>query len=105
MKIFKTQLALTDVPGQTFLFDTVMYEGEWWLVRDWIDSQDGKWTKPMRIVALATLPGGEVNHPDFRFFLQSPIPSTVFDGQIPPATEGVYRVIEQPELILPRHLN
>ena len=36
--------------------DTIEYEGKFWLVPEWNDTQDGEWTKPTRIICLEGLP-------------------------------------------------
>lgn len=105
MKVEKTHLSLIDQPGKTFLFDTIQHQNEWWLVKDWVDSSDGRWSKPLSMLSLTALPHAEVNHPDFRFILQIPISSTVFAPQDPSAKKGPFRVLHRPDITLPRHLH
>ena len=49
-------------PGQAIPVDTIGYKGKLWLVPEWIDTLDGKLTKPTRIVCLDGFPV-EKNNP------------------------------------------
>lgn len=87
------------VGNAVYDMDTIEFEGQLWLVPAWIDSQDDKWTRPVRIINLSKLP-----HDSFGdgYFLKSPLPAALHAETLdaPPSIPG-YEVIELPDIILP----
>jgi hypothetical protein len=80
--------------------DVVEYQGEFWLVPEWLDNSVQKITKPTRLVSLAHLPHQRVSGRQ-EFVVHDPVPSYVLFGRIPPETKGRYAVIEFPDLSFP----
>ncbi|MGK9053402.1 hypothetical protein [Neorhizobium petrolearium] len=93
---YKTKVA---VGNAVYDMDTIEFEGQLWLVPAWVDSQDGKWTRPVRIINLSKLP-----HHRFGdgYFLKSPLPASLHAEtmEAPQPIPG-YEVIELPEIVLP----
>jgi hypothetical protein len=101
MLIFKTAVYFSDSPeGKIYRVDTIDYEGAFWLVPEWLDNPEEGWTMPARIICLDGLihqetPPGAV----FEFVLNTGIPKSVFDGQIPIGDK--YVVIHRPNIKIP----
>jgi len=98
MKIFTTMVT---IGNEIHTMDTIEYEGQFWLVPEWLSRQELEFEIPMRIVCLSTLPhqksSGAVN-----FVLNVPIPKAVLDGHVPPELAGAYIVIERPDIRFPK---
>lgn len=93
MKIYKTAALIytkyvegdekPTVEGYTY-FDTIEYEGKFWLVPDWIYNTNEGWKRPERIILLNSLPYMKIppENPmsaEADFFLGYPIPITALD--------------------------
>jgi hypothetical protein len=102
MKILKTMMFFSDCDeGTIYKVDTIEYQGKRWLVPEWLDNAREGWRSPARIICIDLLkhqnsPGGPAD-----FVLNDGIPKAVFDGQIPPQSEGFYVVIERPDIKFP----
>lgn len=111
MKIYKTAaLVYTSyvegddkptVEGYTY-FDTIEYEGKFWLVPDWIYNTNEGWKRPERIICLAQLPHKKVapqdGIPEADFVLGYPIPITALDDRsLIPLPDGAV-VIDFPDI-------
>ena len=86
--------------GVTHNVGVIEFEGQAWLVPEWLDYPDAKVTMPARIVLLDVIPHrrGEGSP---QFVVNGPIPKSVFAGNVPPALEAQYVVIEGPDIRLP----
>jgi hypothetical protein len=72
MQIFKT---FVTTGGGIHKADTIRHDGKLWLVPNWLDTPDGKWTMPTRIIRMDTLP-----HAPFgvdQFVLNDPLPKSL----------------------------
>lgn len=86
-------------------FDVIHHESRAWLVPRWLVSPDGKWLRPLRIVAprfapgYKPLPGLDV----LRIFEQAVLlPASLLDrGVIPPELAAVVEVRESPDISVP----
>jgi hypothetical protein len=95
-KIYTTWLM---TGGAHWLMDTIEYQGRFWLVPAWLDRRSAGWTRPLRIVWLATGQHKRTKVNDQADFLvEEPIPKAVFDGRIPSQLTGKVAVIEAPDI-------
>ena len=105
MKIFKTLVTLIDLDslGHVLDVDTIEYKGKLWLVPEWIDTLDGVWTKPARIICLTELPF-EKNQSDIPgdYVLQCPMTKAILNGQIPTETTLSFVIVEDPNVEIQR---
>jgi hypothetical protein len=87
------------VGASIFLFDGIEYEGKVWLVPEWLDSPDGQWCKPKRIICVTNL-----RHQDLRdrkvrsadLSVIEPMPKEILDGKIAELPNSKYIVVELP---------
>ena len=96
------------VEGYTY-FDTIEYEGKFWLVPDWIYNTNEGWKRPERLILLNSLPYMKIppENPisaEADFLLGYPIPIIAIDDHnlIPLPNEAV--VINFPDIkeIIPK---
>ena len=105
MKIYKTAVIISGDPstrGSVYKMDTIEHEGQMWLVPEWIDIPGEGWSTPVRIIRLDGLAHQKSAHRDYDYFLNNPLPKSVFDGEIPTEVESEYVVIENPNIKVPR---
>jgi hypothetical protein len=97
MKILKT---LVTFPDGIYAIDTIEYEGDLWLVPEWIDGTPSEgYSKPVRIIRMPPLQqAGPSVSADY--IVSNPLPKGVFEGQIPTEFENVYAVIEHPDIVI-----
>jgi len=97
MKLLKTLVPFDD---GIYHVDTIEYEGELWLVPEWIDDTPAKgYSMPVRIIRVPGLqPAGQSVSDDY--VLANPLPKGVFEGNIPTELENVYVVIDRPEIVV-----
>ena len=100
MEILKTLVGFSD-EGSLFECDTILHDGEYWLVPEWLESPEAGHRRPARIIAMAGLryqdmTGGWKQ----RFLLKDPMPKSVFDGRTPPQAAFGFRVVDLPEIFL-----
>jgi len=98
MKILKTLFSLEG--KGLILCDTIEYEGQLWLVPEWIyDTPSKGFSRPARIIQITYLPkSGRFGKADY--LLQNPVPKAVFEGHVPSELKNVYVVIENPKIIV-----
>jgi hypothetical protein len=87
--------------GEATLFDVIAWEGEFWLVLLWRDRlrpEGGR--APIRIAPLRRVPHQDRGEgaTEYRFVLNSPIPSALFAPRIALALATEYEVREAPEM-------
>ena len=88
-------------PTQTIsIMDVIEFDGQVWLVPEWLDIPDEKVTMPVRIVLLDVIPH-ERGTASPQIVVSGPVPKSVFEGRIPPELESQYVVIERPDIRLP----
>ncbi len=78
--------------------DVIEHEGRQWMVPHWVDSPDGKWTRPLRIIPLDAVPHQPYG-PD-EFVVNDPLPEFLFYDH-PVHGETGYEAQEMPEILLP----
>jgi len=107
MKIYKAMVAI-EGEAAIYKMDAIEYQGKFWLVPTWLDSPDGKQSKPLRLILLDSLqhqrldPSGG-SRADFA--VNNPIPKAVLDGRAPQQqgfSLNMYVVLEAPALIVDR---
>ena len=82
LKLCKTLVSFKgDETGDLYRADTIWHDGAWWLVGSWLQSNATGERVPEKLVLLSGLRFQEVNLPDYRFALNSPLPKSVLDGQ------------------------
>jgi len=98
MKILKTLMPLE---GEgLILCDTIEYEGELWLVPEWIyDTPSKGLSNPARIICMTFL-RKTGPFPKTDYTLSDPIPKSVFEGHISEELKSFYRVIQNPKIIV-----
>ncbi len=86
--------------GEIHNVDVIEFDGQAWLVPEWLDRPDEKMTMPARIILLDVMPHsrGEVSP---QFVVDGPIPKSVLAGNAPRALEAQYVVVERPDIQLP----
>ena len=81
MDIFKTYLFFEGHDeGHSYLIDTIFFEGQWWLVGDWLQSRETGEKFPGNMVCLSNLRFEEVKHERYRFLLNNALPKSLLDG-------------------------
>jgi hypothetical protein len=107
MKIYKAMVAI-EGESSIYQMDAIEHEGKFWLVPTWLDSPDGKQSKPLRLILLDSLQHQRLDQSGGApadFAVNNPIPKAVLDGR-PPKQEGfslnMYVVVEAPDLIVDR---
>jgi hypothetical protein len=83
------------------LADTIEHEGKLWLVPHWLDTPDGKWTMPARIIRLDTLRHAKFYGPA-DFVVHDPMPTELFDVRTPKQPIEGFEFHELPEIRIPR---
>jgi hypothetical protein len=81
----------------------VAYQGRKWLAAPWIDNLETGKSMPERIVCLDLLEHQKSTHPDYQYVLTRPVPKGVFEGQIPSPSEGIFVVVENPQIEFETH--
>ena len=82
MEVFKTYLFFQGHDeGHEYLIDTIFYENEWWLVGNWLQSNDTGEKFPGTIVRLTGLQYQEVNVERYKFLLNNSLPKSVLNGE------------------------
>lgn len=83
--------------------DGIEYEGRDWLVPLWLDTPDGEWTSPERIVPLDQLPQTQKgNFAGASYVVGAPIPRAVMHGSVSHELADRYGVILSPPIRLKR---
>lgn len=72
---------------------TILFEGRWWMVGDWIETSKSGKRIPCNMLLLSELPHQVVEGQPFRFVLTNPIPVAVLKGKSLPG----YTVMVHPE--------
>jgi len=98
MKILKTLMPLED--EGLILCDTIEYEGELWLVPEWIYDMPSKgFSRPARIICMTLLrKSGPFQKADYT--LCDPIPKSVLQGHVSEELKSLYRVIDNPKIVV-----
>jgi hypothetical protein len=100
MTVYHAQIIVAADVHEIHICDVISHEGQFWLVPEWLDSQDGKWTKPARIVPLATMPHQQgTGYPEF--VVNDPIPKSVLFGRPSPEEAHKFAIVEYPEIVFP----
>lgn len=100
IELLKTVALFDDVAYHESI-DTIDYGGTWWLVHDWLDCIDEKWSRPKRIVSLNSFDYRENDSgaaPDF--FLNEIIPRSLFCDPIQKLSQHVV-AIDNPDICVP----
>ncbi len=96
MEVCKTFVFISDrIQVSPHLIDTIFYEGRWWLVGTWLESNATGDRVPETLVLLDTLRHREIEGKPYRFALKPEIPISVLRGE---AREGyvvaTYQVLD-----------
>ena len=105
MKILKTVVTLIDLDalGARIGVDTIEHDNKLWLVPEWIDTQDGRWTKPVRIICLSALPHQQSSpNSGADYDLMCPMTKDILSGQIPKETTLDLVIVENPNIEIQR---
>lgn len=84
MKIEKTLMSIGDDPqekGFVMQMDTIEHEGFWWLVAEWLVSNDTGEKVPWRLVRPTAQAFLETESAAHRFRLESAVPRRALDGE------------------------
>jgi hypothetical protein len=97
MRRFKV---VVTVEGQDepVLLDGLEHDGKCWLVPNWLDSSDGQWMMPERIVLLDGMPA-EADGDDL--ILADALPASLLFGSVSAALKDRYTVEHWPPIRLP----
>jgi hypothetical protein len=99
MKRFKAFVIVGDQHGGC---DGIEHEGRKWLVPYWLNTPDGEWQKPERIVPLDRFRHQTSKLVGFDFVVTEPIPNAVLSGPISPQLATQYGVVLEPDITLRR---
>ena len=96
-------LPVVNVPtdgAEILEMNAIEFEGQLWLVPEWLENQDERWSTPTRIIALdpSQYQGSSSSG---RYIVSRPIPKSVLAGRVPPELAGRYRVVERPDIRIP----
>ena len=101
MNVYQAQIIVAADIHDIRMCDVIEHAGQFWLVPEWLDSQDGKWTKPARIVSLATLPHQRSkSYPEF--VVNDAIPASVLFGRPSLEEARQFGVVDFPEIVFPK---
>jgi hypothetical protein len=82
------------------IMDVIEFEGQFWLVPEWLDNTSLEVTMPVRIISLATIRHSRsAGYPEF--VVEDPIPKSVFDGLIQSPEARGFVVRERPDIRFP----
>jgi hypothetical protein len=97
--IKKAMVAIKDA-GESGLYemDVIEYEGEPWLVPEWLQHTEEGWMAPIRIIRMFGLQFQQGAWTDY--LINAPIPKAVFDGD-PSPEDGRYEIVERPDIRIP----
>lgn len=97
MKICKTAFWFEgESPAVRRLCDTVEYKGMLWLVPKWAHNSTAGTSKPTRMVLLGLFPHQKSKDPRFQYFLNNPIPKSLFDQTATQEHLPPYAIVENP---------
>jgi hypothetical protein len=101
MGIYRATLIISDGSLHHVVFmDVIEFDGQFWLVPEWLENTSLGVMKPVRIVSLAT-----VRHSRSRgnpqFVVEDPIPKAVFEGPSQSSKASGFDVRELPAIQLP----
>ena len=79
--------------------DGIEHDGRDWLVPKWLDTPDGEWTTPERIIPVDRLPGTQkTNFAGVSYIVGTPIPKALFSGPTSQQLLDRYGVILNPPI-------
>jgi len=88
--ISKTIIA---VGGDLLICDTISYEGDLWLVPEWLSPNNEEWQTPKRMIRVTNLVQEDTSESyKFDLVLNEPLPKSVLDGE----TVDNWKVLEEP---------
>jgi hypothetical protein len=105
IKTFKAVFPL-EGEGQIYQCTAIEFEGQIWLVPNWLLSPDGKYDMPERIILLAQFQHQRLDPPGptgEEFVVNVPIPKALFEGPIPHELKEKHVVIDRPDIKVRRN--
>ena len=94
--------AIVAVGPSMHMFHVMEHGGQKWLVPGWIDSPNGEWTRPERMILMDVLPyallGGRAD-----YVVNKPLPREYVVGPLPSEIESPFIVLYLPDIVLPLH--
>lgn len=92
--------AIVAVGPSMHTFHVMEHDGKKWLVPGWIDSPDGQWTRPERLILMDVLPyaalGGRAD-----YVVNQILPRELVVGPLDAEVEAPYVVVYLPDIVLP----
>ena len=89
--VYKTMVA-ADITAIK-VYDTIEYEGDFWLVTEWLESPGVEWKSPKRMIRVTgMLQSGVASDYQVDFLLTGPIEQSVFDGE----EDSNLKILEEP---------
>ena len=98
MIIQKTYLATHGQGGGHQLMDTNEYEGNLWLLPEWLDAKNEGLTMPVRMVRPLKQTFQKTRLAGSDHLLSNSMPTVVFQGHIPPGEEDEFEIVEGPPI-------
>ena len=83
-----------------YILDNINLKSD--LVPEWIDTLDGKWTKPTRIICVLAQPFEKNESGAADYVLQRPMTRAILNGQIPPESKTEFVVVRDPSIEIRR---
>lgn len=79
-EVFKVRVFIEDEIGTC---DGIEWQGKLWLVPLWIDSKGSPGSTPLRAIRFDTLPHRSVNFEGLRYWIDAPLPKSLFSTEGP----------------------
>lgn len=99
-KVLKVQVTV-NAPASIIPVAGFFYRGKLWIAPDWLDTPDGKWTTPKRIICVDAFPRQQSFDGLLDWIVHYPISTALFADPIPLELQAEYEILERPEIWLP----
>ena len=100
MTIFKATVAFG---GNLMRCDAIAYDAKLWLVPNWLDTQDGIWTMPTRIIRFDNLDYSDARGTSLGdYVVSNSMPKELFGARTPTPPIDGYEYLELPNIRIAR---
>jgi hypothetical protein len=96
MQIQKATIVIQEDACAICEMDVIEYQGEPWLVPEWLQNTEEGWMTPVRIIRMRGLQF-QRRGSGLGYLVNAPVPKAVFDGN-PSPEEGRYEIVERPDI-------
>jgi hypothetical protein len=99
-KVLRVQVTV-NAPPSIITVAGFFYRGKLWIAPTWLDTPDGKWTTPARIICVDAFPREADDGQFHDWILNYPISTALFDDPIPLELQAEYEILERPVIWFP----